>query len=819
MLETEHYSAFQNIEQIIKLFYERFKVERAAFQQYFLQAAPAITVAEQEQLASLILNRLMFIYFLQKQGFLNHDPQYLSHQLQLTRERVGRDRFYSSFLFTLFHQILGSPERSAELLAQFGSIPYLGDSLFSLRSIERQFPYLHIPDIAFERLFAFFDLYRWYVDEPAGQEKSLLTPDILGYIFEQYVNQQQMGAYYTREDVTTYIASNTIIPALFDALALLHPSVFAAGGTLWQLVQQQPERYIHAVIASPGYLPDETPREHLQRRQSYLDLHAWLANGHIKGIDDFITYNLHINRFAIDALRSLDDPLLLQDCYQQLMQITILDPTCGSGAFLLAALRTLLPLYEACLDQIQLLNSTSTCSTTIDVQKSARRYDILKTIITRNLYGIDIMEEATEICKLHLFLKLIAQVERVEDIEPLPDIDHNIHAGNTLAKMNDPNHLPAIERQVRGQASTPTTPGWQTAFKHILEHGGFTIIIGNPPYVEYNEQSFPYTLSHFTTRSCANLYTCVVERSRQLLALEGRHGMILPLAAFATRNMQPFLSAFRAWFPVSWLSFYHFRPSMLFSGGKVASIPTAIYLAKATGSEQRYSTHLMKWAQEQRPLLFTRFSYHAISAPVDPLNRHYYPKFSRSCEDRILIRLLTHKPVNSYISRTPNANTMFYRTAGGLYWKVFVNFPWPYHTTSNKQCFFQPAFERDVFVALFNSSLFWWYYTTTFDTFNLKDYMLFGFRFNYPEQPELIQALREQSLRLMEDFCRHARHLKRGQTGSYTIYARKSKPIIDTIDEILARHYGFSEQELDFIVNYDIKYRLGLAQLAESGEE
>ncbi|GHO89329.1 Eco57I restriction-modification methylase domain-containing protein [Dictyobacter formicarum] len=815
MLETEHYSAFQNIEQIIKLFYDRFKVERAAFQQCFLHVAPAITVAEQEQLASLILNRLMFIYFLQKQGFLNNDPQYLSHQLQLTQERTGRDRFYSSFLFTFFHKILGRPERSTETLAQFGCIPYLGGSLFSLRSIERRFPYLHIPDIAFERLFAFFDLYRWYVDEPAGQEKSLLTPDILGYIFEQYVNQQQMGAYYTREDVTTYIASNTIIPALFDALAHLHPSVFATGGTLWRLVQQRPERYIHKIIASPDYLSDETPHEHLQRRQSYLDLHARLVAGQIKGIDDFITYNLHINRFAIDALRSQEDPILLQDCYQQLVQLTILDPTCGSGAFLLAALRALLPLYEACLDQIQRLNSAST----IDVQKSARRYSILKTIITRNLYGIDIMEEAAEICKLHLFLKLIAQVERVEDIEPLPDIDHNIHAGNTLAEMNDPNHLPAIAQQTYEHSSAPTASGWQAAFKHILEHGGFAIIIGNPPYVEYSEQSFPYTLNHFTTRSCANLYTCVVERSRQLLAPEGRHGMILPLAAFATRNMQPFLSAFRAWFPVSWLSFYHFRPSMLFSGGKVASIPTAIYLAKVNGSEQRYSTHLMKWAQEQRPLLFTRLSYHAISAPIDPLNRHYYPKFSQSCEDSILARLLTHKPVSNYISRIPNSNTMFYRTAGGLYWKVFVNFPWPYHTTSNKQCFFQPGFDRDVFVALFNSSLFWWYYTATFDTFNLKDYMLFGFRFNYPEQPELIQALREQSLLLMEDFCRHARHLKRGQTGSYTIYARKSKPIIDAIDEILAQHYGFNKQELDFIVNYDIKYRLGLTQLSENGEE
>lgn len=61
------------------------------------------------------------------------------------------------------------------------------------------------------------------------------------------------------------------------------------------------------------------------------------------------------------------------------------------------------------------------------------RYFILKSIIVNNLYGVDIMEEAVEICKLRLFLKLVAQIEQVEDLEPLPDIDFNIRAGNSLS--------------------------------------------------------------------------------------------------------------------------------------------------------------------------------------------------------------------------------------------------------------------------------------------------------------------------------------------------------------------------------------------------
>jgi hypothetical protein len=61
----------------------------------------------------------------------------------------------------------------------------------------------------------------------------------------------------------------------------------------------------------------------------------------------------------------------------------------------------------------------------------------------------------------------------------------------------------------------------------------------------------------------------------------------------------------------------------------------------------------------------------------------------------------------------------------------------------------------------------------------------------------------------MEDFQRYARHFKRGKTGSYTIYARKSKAIIDEIDRVLAHYYGFTAEELDFIINYDRKYRTG----------
>jgi hypothetical protein len=183
-----------------------------------------------------------------------------------------------------------------------------------------------------------------------------------------------------------------------------------------------------------------------------------------------------ISQFAHDVIENCEGPELLRAIYytiagrtpeksNQHIQpgISILDPTCGSGAFLFAALNILEPFYEACLDRMQVfvdeLESSSQKHRSDkfgDFRKILkkiqehpnRRYFILKSIILNNLYGVDIMEEAIEICKLRLFLKLVAQVDRVEDIEPLPDIDFNIRAGNTLVGFAN---YDEVKKAVKGE--------------------------------------------------------------------------------------------------------------------------------------------------------------------------------------------------------------------------------------------------------------------------------------------------------------------------------------------------------------------------------
>lgn len=360
-----------DIERVTKKFYREFSEQHLAF----LGLIEGIADDRQRRwYASILLNRLMFIYFLQKKGFLNNGQlDYLQDKLTQSKASIGTDQFYRAFLWPLFFEGFAKPEqeRSEATNKLLGNIKYLNGGLFLPHSVELDNPNIRIPDRAFENLFGLFERYSWNLnDTPAGKDDEI-NPDVLGYIFEKYINQKAFGAYYTRPEITEYLCERTIYKLILDKIN--SPAV-------------------------PGVL---AARQYDSMAELLLGLDAELCH-----------------------------ELLLKI----LPELSLLDPACGSGAFLVAAMKTLINLYAAIIGKIEFLSDRA-LTEWLKKAKSEHKsinYFIKKRIITDNLYGVDIMEEATEIAKLRLFLALVAAAQSVDELEPLPNIDFNILAGNSL---------------------------------------------------------------------------------------------------------------------------------------------------------------------------------------------------------------------------------------------------------------------------------------------------------------------------------------------------------------------------------------------------
>lgn len=925
-----------NSEKITKDFYAGFRKEHEAFAKFIF----GITEEKDKQwYTSVMLNRLMFCYFIQKKGFLNGDTEYLSNKLKEVRAKEGKDKFYHSFyrdfLLSLFHDGLNSPRHDRDWERRFGRIPYLNGGMFEIHQLEQKYVDLDIADEAFIRLFTFFDTWQWHLDTRITASGKDINPDVLGYIFEQYINDRAaMGAYYTKEDITEYIAKNCILPFLFDAVAKTSSrDDFKPTGYVWQTLKNSGDRYIYDAVkkgyitdwrnkipaniakgldtASPDLLvrrsdwntptsesfalPTEIWRETIERLQRCESLLQKIGAGKITQINDFITYNLNIRLFAEDLLLSEKaDHRFVANFYHALQKITILDPTCGSGAFLFAAMNVLEPLYEICINRMEEFHEKNQNLFKSELEEIACKYRsniqyfIYKSIILRNLYGVDIMVEATEIAKLRLFLKMVAvvEVDKGADnmgLDPLPDIDFNIRCGNTLvgyankseiesafaygsmfaakefqAKIDSEMELVAtayrtfkqlqmvqdddmsefkeakaglkarlstlndiLNRHLHRSVTEASYEEWLYSgqpfhwvaefYDIIVGNGGFDVIIGNPPYLE--KRQINYSIDSYKSKDSNAVHAYCIERSLNLLNKNGCISMIVPLSIVCTQRMtiiQHLLEQDRS----VWYSNYAWRPSKLFDAvNRALSIFVAVH---SLSSNDKYSTAYLKWNSECRIYLLKNIKFTQYN---EDRKSFWMPKLSGHVDQSILKKVLsTNESVGLYESHNSQFK-VYYRTTGGLYWKVFTDFSPIFYCNGIKgkssretSISVNTKDESISIIGLLSSSLFWWWYTVTSNLRDLNPSDIIGFRF--PKALINDDNLLQLSDLYLSDLRKNSSMLPRkqknkGETETQSFKISLSKSIIDKIDMVLSQYYGFTEEELDFIINYDIKYRMG----------
>jgi len=865
-----------DVEKVTKRFYDEFKTEHGSFCKFL----KGLEVEDQlAWYASVMLNRLMFIYFIQKKGFLNGDVNYLANKLKESKSK-GANQFYRQFLMPLFFQGFAQEEneRSPEINTLLGKVPYLNGGLFLRHQLELAHgENISISDAAFDRLFTFFNGYDWHLEYRPHRPDNEINPDVLGYIFEKYINQKLMGAYYTKEDITGYICKNTIIPFLFDKLESMRYD------ELHPFPMKDVEPYIYDAVKTKDNLPTETDREYKARQKRYQQTKVDFAAGKIASINDLITYNLDILKFAEDWAKSIKDPVTLRAFYFEcLTKITILDPAVGSGAFLFAALNMLEPLYEICLDKMRELGGPKYPDFADELARISRHpnrnYFVLKSIIVNNLFGVDIMEEAVEICKLRLFLKLVSQVDDVDKIEPLPDIDFNIRAGNSLvgyaseeeikkakatqldlsgalkeidkriedadrdlkafrdlqtrldiraselaaAKTEVKDRLAEIQgeldrhlaafygaRDITRFVRTHQPFHWFVEFYSIMKDGGFDVIIGNPPFLE--QRQVDYIPRNFRCSSSGAIHALFIERGTQLLRLQGCMSLVMPMAVVSTQRMKVVQELLEEKRNV-WYSNYSWRPGKLF---ETVNRAITIVVATPAAKGRTLSTNYQKWTSDDRDLLMQRTKY--VQVPGDRPS-FWVPKFGYEIERPLLQKCLNSETeLGKFMANSEYR--VYYRTTGGLYWKVFTDFPPAFSINgkaghSSRETWFslaEPQLIRPVIAAL-SSDVFWWWYTITTNCRDLNPYDLQNFPI--PKRALYDSQIADLGNEYLKDLRRNSTMLVReqrqtGHTETQLFKIQKSKPIIDEIDRALAKHYGFAEEELDFIINYDIKYRMG----------
>ncbi|MBV6475193.1 MAG: hypothetical protein MOGDAGHF_00710 [Rhodocyclaceae bacterium] len=947
-------------DRISRSFYDRFKEQHEAFADFIKGLAGE---ADKAWYASLMLNRLMFVYFIQKKGFLDGKPDYLADRLRAVQAAAGKGRFhgfYRLFLRRLFHEGLGQPKalRKPDLSGLIGDVPYLNGGLFDLHELEEANPGIDIPDEAFERLFAFFDSWEWHLDDRPLRSGNEINPDVLGYIFEKYINQKQMGAYYTKEDITEYIAKSTVVPHLLEVARERCKVAFDGEASVWNMLRDNPDRYIYpamktgvidgkgnvvpeaalpdfvqsgmkdakarmfdkrynlgeALFATAtgerGTLPTETWREYVERRQRSLDVRDRLARGEVCQADDLVTQNLDIRQFMQDVIDTCASPDLLRAVWQAIVGripangdarqkfhhgIAILDPTCGSGAFLFAALNILEPLYEGCLDRMEgfiedakklgKAPEADFVKVLAEVEKHpSRRYFVYKSIILHNLFGVDIMAEAVEICKLRLFLKLVSQVESARQLEPLPDIDFNIRCGNTLVGYateaqfdaaenlaSDAKHRREIktsiadladlfdrfreqqtkhgEKMVKSEDKArlreklaamaleldrylahdygidPDQPRkfkawreshqpfhWFAEFYGVMRDGGFDVVIGNPPYVVNSAQKVAYDLSRSGLRTLAagNLYAYVFERSLHISKRDAPISLIVQLTAISSGRMQSLqdLLADRGLLQVLP---YPRRPESMFDG---VEMPVVILSSYSRSKPTLVTSRVGRMYGQERPHCLQT---HSTVQHGTRLHGHRVGKLHNEIEKSILSKMLSAKYSTRHLVAPNGKHAVFYQEACRYWLKAQAGLP--YFSRNGEEM--RPPHGR-VFTAidqnaaefwgcLLNSSMFYWYYSLFSDCEHVNDDLVKTFPIpNHWDGGQWRELSRALARSLAVHATRKTIRTKQGHVIEYDeMKAARAKEAIDKIDCALGSLYGLAPDETDFIVNYDIKYRMG----------
>jgi hypothetical protein len=368
---------------------------------------------------------------------------------------------------------------------------------------------------------------------------------------------------------------------------------------------------------------------------------------------------------------------------------------------------------------------------------------------------------------------------------------------------------------------------WFVEFFGIMHDGGFDVIIGNPPYVEYSKVRQQYSILNYKTTPSGNLYGPCIERSFALLRLAGKFGFIVQAPVVSTQRMAcvrevVFNSACQLWY-----STYDDRPSKLFDGMHHARLAILLAERQTSGTPTVCTTRYHKWYAVERDSLFQTLSY----LPVKVSAGGVVPKFRAEVESDIFRKLSRlPKSISDTLSPIKTRHNIYYKITGVGHWFNFTHNPPKFwrdgvagQSTRESSVSFSTVAIRDTVFCCLSSSLHYWIYQalTNCRDFNPSDLRYLPLTESLARGEKEFVSLSSRLMKRLEETAETGSgNYEVGGSVKYQKFKPKTgKPIIDEIEILLAKHYGFTPEELDFIINYDIKYRMGQEGGEEDGDE
>ncbi len=368
---------------------------------------------------------------------------------------------------------------------------------------------------------------------------------------------------------------------------------------------------------------------------------------------------------------------------------------------------------------------------------------------------------------------------------------------------------------------------WFVEFYGIMMNDGFDVIIGNPPWKEYSAVKKEYTVRGYATEGCGNLHNLCTERSLRIRQPNGRFSFIVQLPLVSSSRMGSARRVLAESSSILHVIPFDDRPGKLFEG--LQNCRSVIFLSAGVGADKRelLTTRYQRWHSETRASLFSQFEFARTSGAI--LFTGLYPKYATDREAAVFRRVKekSEAKIGNFAASNETRSFVFYQEATRYWVKATIGLP---HYSKNGVVG-APSHGRYVYCkdadlaarisAILNSSLFYSYFIAYGDCFHLSDALVESFPILriMAEDTALAELGRELNKSLKSNAVEKTINTRDGSVIAYAeFFAAESKDIIDKIDRRLADLYGFEIPESDFIINYDIKYRMGQEEMEEDAE-